>query len=103
MKSFSNEGYVLKQNVVQTRLDLDNTMLEAEKLKNDLGNNHLQEVELQESVQQRIFKQKFDIEQAKGKAELFERQLEESTQVFSPIKGTVISLEAMEESMIQKG
>ena len=98
-----SEGYVLKQNVVQTRLDLDNTMLESEKLQNELGNNHLQEVELQESLQQRIFKQKFDIEQAKGKAELLERQLEESTQVFSPIKGTVISLEAMEESMIQTG
>jgi len=97
------EGYVLKQNVVQTRLDLDNTMLESEKLQNELGNNHLQEVELQESLQQRIFKQKFDIEQAKGKVELLERQLEESTQVFSPIKGTVISLEAMEESMIQTG
>jgi len=98
-----SEGYVLKQNVVQTRLDLDNTMLESEKLQNELGNNHLQEVELQESLQQRIFKQKFDIEQAKGKVELLERQLEESTQVFSPIKGTVISLEAMEESMIQTG
>ena len=98
-----SEGYVLKQNVVQTRLDLDNTMLESEKLQNELGNNHLQEVELQESLHQRIFKQKFDIEQAKGKAELLERQLEESTQVFSPIKGTVISLEAMEESMIQTG
>jgi HlyD family secretion protein len=98
-----SEGYVLKQNVVQTRLDLDNTMLESEKLQNELGNNHLQEVELQESLQQRIFKQKFDIAQAKGKVELVERQLEESTQVFSPIKGTVISLEAMEESMIQTG
>ena len=98
-----SEGYVLKQNVVQTRLDLDNTMLESEKLQNELGNNHLQEVELQESLQQRIFKQKFDIAQAKGKVELLERQLEESTQVFSPIKGTVISLEAMEESMIQTG
>lgn len=97
------QGYVLKQNVVQTRLDLDNTMLESEKLKNDLGNNHLQEVELQESVQQRIFKQRFDIEQAKGKVELLDRQLQESTQVLSPIKGTVISLEAMEESIVQAG
>jgi HlyD family secretion protein len=97
------EGYVLKQNVIQTRLDLDNTMLEAEKLKSEFGNNHLQEVELEESVQQRIFKQKFDIEQARGKVELLETQLLESTRVFSPIKGTVISLEAMEESIIQAG
>ena len=98
-----DQGYVLKQNVVQTRLDLDNTMLETEKLKSDLGNNHLQEVELQESVQQRIFKQKFDIEQAKGKLDLLARQLEDSTKVFSPIDGTVVSLEAMEESIIQSG
>lgn len=98
-----DQGYVLKQNVVQTRLDLDNTMLETEKLKSDLGNNHLQEVELQESVQQRIFKQKFDIEQARGKMELLERQLEESTRVLSPLKGTVVSLEAMEESIVQAG
>lgn len=98
-----DQGYVLKQNVVQTRLDLDNTMLETEKLKSDLGNNHLQEVELQESVQQRIFKQKFDIEQARGKMELLERQLEESTRVLSPVKGTVVSLEAMEESIVQAG
>ncbi len=97
------QGYVLKQNVVQTRLDLDNTMLETDKLRNDLGNNHLQEVELQESVQQRIFKQKFDIQQARGKLDLLERQLEESTKVFSPIDGTVVSLEAMEESMVQGG
>ena len=97
------QGYVLKQNVVQTRLDLDNTMLEIEKLKNELGNNHLQEVELQESVQQRIFKQRFDIEQTKGKVELLEQQFNESTQVLSPIKGTVVSLEAMEESMLQTG
>lgn len=98
-----SEGYVLKQNVVQTRLDLDNTKLESEKLKNELGNNHLQRVELEESVQQRIFKQKFDIEQARGKVELLETQLSESTRVFSPIKGRVISLEAMEESIIQAG
>lgn len=97
------QGYVLKQNVVQTRLDLDNTMLEIEKLKNELGNNHLQEVELQESVQQRIFKQKFDIEQTKGKLELLEQQFKEATQVLSPIAGTVVSLEAMEESMLQTG
>lgn len=97
------QGYVLKQNVVQTRLELDNTMLEAEKLKSELGSNHLQEVELQESVQQRIFKQRFDIDQAKGKQELLERQLEDSTKVFSSINGTVISLEAMEESIIQAG
>ena len=97
------QGYVLKQNVVQTRLDLDNTMLEIEKLKNELGNNYLQEVELQESVQQRIFKQRFDIEQTKGKLELLEQQFKESTQVLSPIRGTVVSLEAMEESMLQMG
>ena len=97
------QGFVLKRQVIETRLERDNSFLETEKLENELGKASLQEIELQESIQQRLFKLRFDIQQSKGKIDVLQNELTEATRVISPVGGTVISMEVTEGSIVSAG
>ena len=58
---------------------------------------------MQESIQQRLFKLRFDIQQSKGKTDVLQNELTEATRVISPVGGTVISMEVTEGSIVSAG
>lgn len=97
------KGLVLERQIIQIKLERDDAKLEIAKLQNDLGKIKLQEVEVEESKNQRLFKQRFQIENLQGQVDVLEDQLKQAIEVTSAFDGRVISVEGDEGTILGRG
>ena len=97
------KGLVLKRQIVQIRLERDDAILQIAKLQNDLGKIKFQEVALEESKKQQLFKQRFQIDETSGQVQALEIELKEAIEVQSPFQGRVIGIEGDVGTIIERG
>ncbi len=102
-KDLFEKGLVLKKQVVEIELERDNSLLEIDKLKGDLIRLSSLEAQEEESINERKFKLKFDIEQSKAKVDILENELKQATEVTSPCDGMVVSQEATAGKIVEPG
>jgi HlyD family secretion protein len=98
-----DEGLLKEKKLADLRLERDNTQLKVAQSRKDLKHIATQKIELEQSMQDQLFKMRLKIDDVKRDISVLEKQREVTTEVRSPMPGRVVEILADTGQMVKAG